>query len=96
MEVAGGFSGKGVDEEVMEVARAVRGDIESYLGQPADRFDVEAARAQVVAGMNYHLKIRVSEGEWVHAQVYKPLPYTRQPPRLTGVVRGKNGSDPLD
>ena len=44
-------------------------------------FQVHGYTQQVVAGINYQLKIRVKEGDqgFLHAYVFKPLPHTEQP-----------------
>ena len=55
-------------------------------------------KTQVVAGMNYHVKYRITstqqrqevDGEkttqYVHAKIYKPLPHTSNPPTLLSFV----------
>ena len=51
---------------------------------------------QVVAGMNYKLKLAVGDEYW-HCTVYKPLPHTGEPAVVTEdtLEKGKTESDDL-
>jgi len=54
-------------------------------------------RQQVVAGMNYWVKIQVGGGDadYIHAKIFKPLPHTGQPAQLVEVVEGRSVDDAL-
>ncbi|NXP05042.1 CYTB protein, partial [Thinocorus orbignyianus] len=52
-------------------------------------------RTQVVAGVNYFIKVQVSDAEYVHLKVFEALPYENQGPRLISYQTGKTRDDPL-
>ena len=84
--VCGGHSAptENVPDEVIQVATAVKGDIQAAVGgEPFTKFVCHTFTQQVVAGMNYKMSIEVHDGVMVDALIFKPLPHTGQPPRLT-------------
>ena len=84
--VCGGHSAptQNVPDEVIQVATAVKGDIQAAVGgEPFTKFVCHSFTQQVVAGMNYKCMIEVHDGVMVDALIFKPLPHTGQPPRLT-------------
>ncbi|XXQ30573.1 Cystatin domain-containing protein [Plasmodiophora brassicae] len=73
MVVCGGRSdAMACDENAAKVAHAVRDGIASKAGVVFDRFEPVAYRRQVVAGLNYFFKVRVSGANdgFVHATVW--------------------------
>ena len=50
-------------------------------------------KSQVVAGTNYWFKVDVGNGEYLFVKVFKPLPYTGNPPELVEVEQGKSDGD---
>jgi cystatin-A/B len=54
-----------------------------------------AVKKQVVAGINYWFKVQVGESNFIHVKIFKPLPYTNQPPEVNEVHSGKTHADPL-
>ena len=48
-----------------------------------------------VAGTNYKVKVKVSDGDYIHVVVFKPLPYTQEPPKVSKVEVGKAEGDAL-
>mmetsp|Transcript_25090 Transcript_25090/g.49131 ORF Transcript_25090/g.49131 Transcript_25090/m.49131 type:complete len:168 (+) Transcript_25090:106-609(+) len=48
-------------------------------------FKVVDARKQVVAGMNYFVKVQISENEFIMLRIFEPLPYTKEKPELAAV-----------
>ncbi|NXF08407.1 CYTA protein, partial [Smithornis capensis] len=52
-------------------------------------------RTQVVAGVNYFIKVQDSDTDYVHLKVFQSLPYLNQGPSLTGFQTGKTRDDPL-
>jgi hypothetical protein len=86
VHVCGGHSAptENVPDEVIQVATAVKGDIQAAVGcEPFTKFVCHSFTQQVVAGMNYKMSIEVHDGVMVDALIFKPLPHTGQPPRLT-------------
>merc|ERR1719362_1847202 len=48
-------------------------------------FKVVDARKQVVAGMNYFVKVQISENEFIMLRIFEPLPCTKEKPELAAV-----------
>jgi hypothetical protein len=60
--MAGGYSTHSApSEEVRAMALALKGDAEARLGTSFASFEPVAVSQQVVAGMNYHIKVRKKE-----------------------------------
>ena len=95
----GGFTQwRASDAAFEEEIRATLVDLErrvadDFVALQATGLDVAAAapeicryKSQVVAGVNYD--VMVSAGDYTYAvRIYKPLPYTREPPRITAFER---------
>jgi hypothetical protein len=58
-------------------------------------FELVSFRQQVVAGMIYHVKVHVGDGEHVHAKIFAPLPHTGKAPELQEVKGGFSAADDL-
>ncbi|NWY02751.1 CYTX protein, partial [Nothoprocta ornata] len=52
-------------------------------------------RTQVVAGINYFIKVQVSDSMYVHMRVFQSLPSENQGPSLVSYETGKTRDDPL-
>ncbi|NXS56759.1 CYTA protein, partial [Brachypteracias leptosomus] len=58
-------------------------------------FKAIAYRTQVVAGVNYFIKVQVSNTGYVHLRVFQGLPSMNQGPDLVSFQTGKTRDDPL-
>ncbi len=92
----GGYGPHAIDDSAVRAAESVRQGVEHELGHPVSVYEVLEAHSQVVAGTNYKLKVRVSDTECVHLQVYVPLPHLRMLPRLKAFEAGHSITSPLD
>ena len=54
----------------------LKSDVEAKLGASYTVFEPKTFTAQVVAGINYKVKIKVDGESYVHVKIYKPLPHT--------------------
>ena len=92
----GGWSDeKSVDEKVMSLANSLREEIESQVSQQFSVFTPVVFKSQVVAGINYKIKIEVDNAEYIHVSIYVPLRHTESPPRVSEVVRNMGLNDHL-
>lgn len=90
----GGYgSAKDADTEVKTLATSLKGACETKCGKTFSKFDAVKYTSQVVAGMNYKIKVDVGDGKYVHIKVYQPLPHTNEPPKLDEVEEGKSLED---
>ena len=46
-------------------------------------FEPVGYTTQVVAGTNFRVKYKVGDNDYVHAQVFVPLPHTGAPPECS-------------
>ncbi|NWR78368.1 CYTA protein, partial [Centropus unirufus] len=53
-------------------------------------------KTQVVAGINYCIKVQVSEAEYVHLLAFVALPQENQGPELVRFSTDKTRDDPLE
>jgi len=103
MVMCGGISDSAgpPDEQAREVFAVVKADIikkaiaGSHPNADQDNFEVIAVKTQIVAGINYFAKIRLGTG-FLHAQVYAPLPHTKEPPELVELKTSLSEDHPLE
>eukprot|EP00927_Polykrikos_kofoidii_P020508 TRINITY_DN19744_c0_g2_i1.p1 TRINITY_DN19744_c0_g2~~TRINITY_DN19744_c0_g2_i1.p1 ORF type:complete len:131 (+),score=19.42 TRINITY_DN19744_c0_g2_i1:127-519(+) len=50
-----------------------------------NKWDAKLVRKQLVAGMNYFVKVAISDVSCVHLRIYVPLPHTKKPNELVGI-----------
>jgi len=96
MQKAGGYSEvKDGNAEIQELAEAVKQEIQSKQNRAFPTFEVVKYSTQVVAGINYKLKIKVGDDKYIHAVVFKGLPHTGGETSVTSIEEGKTLSDEL-
>ena len=72
--------------------------LEDKMGKQFGRFEVVGYTSQVVAGTIYQVKVRVEDGPYgyIHAKIFKPLPYTQKEPELQASQSGQTEDSPFD
>jgi len=95
MQVGGYSAEQEVTSDIQELAQAVKEEIQSKCNRAFPTFEVVKFMKQVVAGMNYKLKIKVGEDKYIHAVVFKGLPHTSGALSVTSVEEGKTLEDAL-
>lgn len=84
--LAGGFGGvRDADVEDQQVLTSVVEELRSAHGLAHDDFRAVKVATQVVAGVNYLMKVVCGEGKVVHVKIAKPLPHTQRPPFVLAV-----------
>ncbi|NWH66655.1 CYTA protein, partial [Geococcyx californianus] len=74
----------------------VKPQLEKKLNRTYPIFKAVEYRTQVVAGVNYCIKVQVSDDEYVHLLVFQALPQENQGPKLVRYWTGKSQDDPLN
>ena len=69
----GGHSAVKADPEGIAKITLWRPLFEKKAGAPFADFEVLGYTTQVVAGVNYKVKVRIAETEYAHAKVFVPL-----------------------
>ncbi len=87
MPLCGGFGEpREADEEVQAVANALKAQVEDRLGHATEVFEVKSYSTQVVAGLNFLMKVQVGrDGACAHVKAHRPLPHTGLPVQLMDV-----------
>eukprot|EP00105_Crassostrea_gigas_P043341 XP_019927489.1 PREDICTED: cystatin-A-like [Crassostrea gigas] len=80
-----------------QTRKIVKRDIVSWLGNRYIRigeFKPLLYRSQVVAGINYLVKISIGYGRYIHVIIYRH--FSGIPTQVTGIQTGKTLADPLE
>lgn len=62
---------KEATEEVQSLLDQVKSDVEEAGGKTFETFTAVSFKTQVVAGVNYFVKVKVGEGKYIHVRIYK-------------------------
>lgn len=74
MPLCGGFSDLHCPSvEVQGICDKVRAEVEGKVGSPFPKYELKAYKQQVVAGMNFNVKILVDEDKYLHLKIYRNL-----------------------
>ncbi|CBK22718.2 uncharacterized protein [Blastocystis hominis] len=80
-----------VDERVVEVVNQVRPQVESQINEKFSIFKPVEVAKQVVAGLNYFVKVDIGNNRAIHLRIYDHF----NDVSLTKVLTGKTLDDPL-
>lgn len=90
----GGYTNEqAATEEIQQLCSQVHDKLEEKAGRKFTTFKAIKYISQVVAGINYIVKIQVGEADYIHAKVFKPLPQTNKMPEVTDLQDHKTLSD---
>ncbi|KAB1283256.1 Cystatin-A [Camelus dromedarius] len=81
--------------EIQEIANSVKSQLEEKTNEAYEEFEAVEYKTQVVAGVNYYIKVRVGENKYIHLKIFKSLPQQDQSLTLTGYQTDKNKDDEL-
>jgi len=82
----GGWSeSKDKTAEIQALADKVKPEVEAKTGKTYSQYEVVSYTQQVVAGMNYLVKIKVGDNEFIQAKIFQGLPHTGSAVSLTEV-----------
>ena len=96
MSMPGGFGNTRVataDEQA--ILEHVRTEVEARLAKELPVFHAVAFQTQVVAGVNYLMKVQIGDDEYVHVKIHKPLPHTQQEPFLMAMDVNNTADSPI-
>nr|P35478.1 RecName: Full=Stefin-C [Bos taurus] len=92
----GGFSDtQDATAEIQAIADQVKSQLEEKENKKFPVFKAVKFRSQVVAGMNYLIKVQVDEDDFVHIRVFESLPHENKPVALTSYQTNKVRHDEL-
>ncbi|XP_012635955.1 cystatin-A [Microcebus murinus] len=94
--IPGGLSdAKPATAEIQEIADKVKPQLEEKTNETYEEFEAVEYKTQVVAGINYYIKVRVCENCYMHLKVFKSLPGQGQGLELSGYQTDKTKEDEL-
>ncbi|XP_030872573.1 cystatin-B [Leptonychotes weddellii] len=73
----------------------VKPQLEEQENKKYATFKAVEFRSQVVAGMNYFIKVQVDDDEFVHLRVFRSLPHENKPVALSSYQTNKARHDEL-
>ena len=60
----------------------LKAKVEEKVGKTFDEWTAIRYTSQVVAGTKFNIKFHIGGDNYIHVQVFNPLPYTGQPPEV--------------
>ncbi|MGK3752594.1 MAG: hypothetical protein ACI8RD_004898 [Bacillariaceae sp.] len=104
MVIPGGHSEskKEISAQVQNIADQIKTELEGKVKGGGNKFNVYEVleyKQQVVAGMVYHMKIRIDDlacNNCIHVRVFQPLQYTQQGPEIQKYKMHTTIEDPLE
>ena len=88
MLLGGHSNEKAIDDAELEEDFRVRFKdcVQTKAGKTYNVFEPVAYTQQVVAGMIYKIRYKVDDDKYLLAKVFKPLPYTGNPPECMEII----------
>ena len=83
--LGGWNAGSELSQEQYELVVSLKNEVEGITNAVYENFQPLKIKQQVVAGINYNVKVQTAEGEYIHVKIFKPLPHTGQPAKVTDV-----------
>ncbi|XP_036602604.1 cystatin-A-like [Trichosurus vulpecula] len=93
----GGFSEtKPATPDIQKILDQVKPQFETKCNEKYSYFHAVKYRSQVVAGLNYIIKVHYDGDQWAHLKIFEPLPCKNEPLNLMKYQTGKTKNDELD
>jgi len=72
MAAIGGIGeSKSADDNVIQICEQIREELEQKSGSKYDDFTAVSYKSQLVNGVNYFIKVRVSDSQHIHIRAHK-------------------------
>ncbi|XP_006975768.1 cystatin-A [Peromyscus maniculatus bairdii] len=81
--------------EIQEIADQVRAQLEEKTNEKYEKFEAVEYKTQVVAGVNYFIKVDVGDGRYTHLKVFQGLSGQNEGLELSGYQTNKTKDDEL-
>lgn len=92
----GGFGNvKDADSDIQTIVDQVKNDVQEKTGKSYDTFKAVKYTSQVVAGMNYKIKVHTGGSDYVHIKVYRGVGANQGNLTVSEVEEGKSENDNL-
>uniref|UniRef100_K7F7V4 Cystatin domain-containing protein n=1 Tax=Pelodiscus sinensis TaxID=13735 RepID=K7F7V4_PELSI len=81
--------------DLLHINNSVKLQVEEKEGKKFEVFNAVEFKTQLVAGINYFIKVHVGNEEFLHLRVFKSLPHENKPLSLASYQSSKTTHDEL-
>ncbi|XP_052596418.1 cystatin-A [Peromyscus californicus insignis] len=81
--------------EIQEITDQVKAQLEEKTNAKYEKFEAVEYKTQVVAGINYFIKVDVGDGRYMHLKVFQGLTRQNEHLELSGYQTNKTKDDEL-
>lgn len=61
------------NDDIQNIVNNFKKEIEKKLNQKIKKFNVHSYKTQIVAGINYYIKVEIDNNAFIHLRIYKNL-----------------------
>nr|XP_033799308.1 cystatin-A isoform X2 [Geotrypetes seraphini] len=80
--------------KIQDLIDQIKSEFEAKVGTCTTKFEAIEYKQQVVAGINYFIKVLIDNG-CIHLKIFVPLPYENKKPSLTSYQTDKARHDEI-
>ncbi|XP_067402056.1 cystatin-B-like [Emydura macquarii macquarii] len=95
MKCGGVTAAQAATPETQQIVDEVKLQVEEKEGKRFEVFTAVEFKTQLVAGINYFIKVHVGNEEFLHLRVFKSLPHENKPLSLSSYQSSKTKHDEL-
>lgn len=83
------------DADTQALINQVKGAVSRQENYPLEPYTAISFKSQVVAGVNFIVKVRVNTDDYIHIRIFQPLPGNGQP-QLINIQNGHTLYDEIE
>ncbi|XP_054479291.1 cystatin-A1-like [Anoplopoma fimbria] len=95
VDMLGGWTETKATDEIQKISNQVKDQVERFTGKNYREFEAVEYRSQLVAGLNFLIKVHVGAEDYIHLRVFQALPCNGGEVVLRGVEQNRTKKDPL-
>ncbi|XP_002158618.2 cystatin-A1 [Hydra vulgaris] len=96
MSMPGGTTAmKDATDEVQHIIEKVKDQVLGKVNDALENYKAISFKTQVVAGVNYFIKVDIGNDRYIHLKVFRPLPFDNEKFELHSVQEHKSKEDEL-
>ncbi|XP_007942096.1 cystatin-A [Orycteropus afer afer] len=94
--IPGGLTeAKPATPEIQEMVNEIKPQLEEQTNETYEEFKAIEYKTQVVAGVNFYVKVQIGDNTYLHLKIFRSLPGQSESLTLTGFQTGKSKDDEL-
>lgn len=83
------------DSEFINWTKSFKDQVESQLNKHFDTFDAVSFTTEMLAGSSYKIKVHVGDDQYIHMNVFRPLPNSNEVEKVVQIEEGRTQADEL-